>query len=423
MTAILAAAAPGFDAELQVCSAGSDSGERYTKGLPTKILISAGEASSDRYAAELVEALRARIPDAEFFGCAGPRMRQTGVRPVMRSEELTVIGVFEVLLHIPRIYARLLHLTRTARRERPAVAIVTDAPGFHIPLAQKMQRSGIPVFYYVAPQVWAWRRWRIHKIRRIVKHVLCIFPFEETYYQQRRVPTTFVGHPLAGRVQPAMTRQEFYGRNGFSPDRPLVALLPGSREAEAARHLPALADAVARLRKQKPLNFVLPASSTVSGDFFRQRIGGAGVQIVEGQTEDALAHADVTLVASGTATVEAALLGAPMVVFYRVTAPTWFAGKFLVDIPFYSMVNLLAGRRIVPELIQGDCTGERLAVEARRLLEDEPARRKMKQDLASVRDSLLGGVPAAERAAEVICEKLQIRGIPGQVGLGSVAVS
>jgi lipid-A-disaccharide synthase len=388
-----------------------------------KILISAGEASSDRYAAELVEALRARIPDAEFFGCAGPRLRQLGVRPVMRSEELTVIGVFEVLRHIPRIYARLLHLTRVARRERPALAIVTDAPGFHIPLAQKMRRSRIPVFYYVAPQVWAWRRWRIHKIRRIVDHLLCIFPFEEAYFRQRRVQTTFVGHPLAGAVAPSMTRDEFFARHGLAPNIPLVALLPGSREAEAARHLPALAGAVQRLRQWRPLNFVLPASSTVSADFFRERIGGDGVHIVEGQAGEALAHAEVALVASGTATVEAALLGAPMVVFYRVTAPTWFVGKFLVKIPFYSMVNLLANRRIVPELMQSECTGERLAAEARRLLEDEPARQRMKKELESVRDSLLGDMPAAERAAEVICEKLQIRGIPRQVGLGSVAAS
>jgi lipid-A-disaccharide synthase len=391
--------------------------------LPTKILISAGEASSDRYAAELVEALRARIPDAEFFGCAGPRLRQAGVRPVMRSEELTVIGVFEVLRHIPRIYARLLHLTRVARHERPALAIVTDAPGFHIPLAQKMRRSGIPVFYYVAPQVWAWRKWRIHKIRRIVNQVMCIFPFEEKYYRERRVPTTFVGHPLAGAVRPAMSRQEFFVRNRLSADLPLVALLPGSREAEAERHLPAVADAVQRLGRWRPLNFVLPASSTVPAAFFEQRIGGGAVKIVDGQTEDALAHADVVLVASGTAAVEAALLGAPMVVFYRVTAPTWFVGKFLVDVPFYSMVNLLAGRPIVPELIQGDCTGERLAAEARRLLEDVPARQKMKKELDSVRDSLLGNVPAAERAAEVICEKLQLQGIPKPVGVGSAVAS
>ncbi|MEX2303098.1 MAG: lipid-A-disaccharide synthase [Bryobacterales bacterium] len=388
-----------------------------------KILISAGEASGDRYAAELVEALRARIPDAEFFGCAGPCLREIGVRPVMRAEELTVIGVFEVLRHIPRIYRRLLRLTKVARRERPAMAIVTDAPGFHIPLAQKLRRLGIPVFYYVAPQVWAWRPWRIHKIRRIVNHVLCIFPFEEKYYRERRVPTTFVGHPLADTVEPALTRQEFFTRYGLSTTDPLVALLPGSRESEAARHMPALADAVERLRRWRPMNFVLPAASTISEGFFRERIPRGVVQIVEGQTEDALAHADVSLVASGTATVEAALFGAPMVVFYRVTAPTWFVGKFLVNVPFYSMVNLLAGRRIVPELIQGDCTGERLAAEARRLLEDEPLRRKMRRELASVRDSLQGDVPAAERAAEVICEKLQMRGFPNPVGAGPVAVS
>jgi lipid-A-disaccharide synthase len=388
-----------------------------------KILISAGEASSDRYAAELVEALRDRIPDAEFFGCAGPCLREAGVRAVMRSEELTVIGVFEVLRHIPRIYRRLLHLTRVARQERPALAIVTDAPGFHIPLAQKMNASGIPVFYYVAPQVWAWRPWRIHKIRRIVDRVLCIFPFEEEYYRARHVPTTFVGHPLADAVEPALTRAEFYEYHGLTPGLPLVALLPGSRESEVARHMPPLAGAVARLRQWQPMNFVLPAASTISEGFFRERIPAGVVKIVEQQAQDALAYADVALTASGTVTVEAALLGAPMVVFYKVTAPTWFVGKFLVNTPFYSMVNLLAGRKIVPELMQGDCTGERLADEARRLLENHALRAKMKKELESVGDSLRGNARAAERAAEVICEKLQMQGFAKSVGVGPVAVS
>lgn len=387
-----------------------------------KVLISAGEASGDRYAAELVEALRARVPDIEFFGCAGPRLRQAGVRAEMRSEELTVIGVFEVVRHIPRIYARLLHLTRIARREKPDLAIVTDAPGFHIPLAKKMYYSRVPVFYYVAPQIWAWRKRRIRKIRKYVHHLLCIFPFEEAHFRERRVPTTFVGHPLAGAVKPLMTRGEFFARNGLREDLPLVAVLPGSRESEAERHLPALRDAIARLGQRKPMNFVLPASSTISGDFFRERIDVDAVHIVEGQTEEALTFADVSLVASGTATVEASLLGAPMVVFYRVTAATWFVGKFLVDVPYYSMVNLLAGRQIVPELIQDDCTGEKLAAEARRLLESDSARQKMKQELESIRDSLRGDVPAAERAAEVICEKLQVRRVPNQLGVGSVAM-
>jgi lipid-A-disaccharide synthase len=388
-----------------------------------KILISAGEASGDRYAAELAQALRARIPGADFFGCAGPRLREIGVRAAMRSEELTVIGVFEVVRHIPRIYTHLVHLTRVARKEQPALAILTDAPGFNLHVAKRMRNAGVPVFYYVAPQVWAWRKRRIRLVRRFVDHLLCIFPFEEAYFNERGVPTTFVGHPLAGAVKPASGRGEFLARHGFSPEKPLVALLPGSREAEAARHLPDLIEAVSRLSQWRPLSFVLPASSTISGSFFRERIADRRVQIVEGQTADALAHADVALVASGTAAVEAALLGTPMVVFYRVSAASWLVGKFVVDVPFYSMVNLLAGSRIVPELIQQDCSGERLAAEARELLENPAARQKMKQDLERVRKCLRADAPAAERAAEVICEKLRVGGVLRPAGIGSLAVS
>ena len=374
-----------------------------------KILVSAGEASGDRYSAELVEALRERFPEAEFFGCAGKRLRASGVRAVVESEEIAVVGIFEVIAHIPRVFWVLNRLARAARRERPAMAILTDSPDFHLRLAAKLRKENVPIFYYVAPQVWAWRKGRLRVLRRVVDHLLCIFPFEQEYFRGNGIEATFVGHPLKGKVKASMSRAEFFQAHGLDEQAPLVALLPGSRRGEAQRHLGPLLGAVDRLRGRR-LNFVLPASSTTGKEFFAERISDSAVHIIEGNTENALGHADLALTASGTATVEAALLGAPMVVFYRVTTPSWLVGKLLVDVPFYSMVNLLAGRRIVPELIQSDCTAERLAAEAERLLDDDEARETMRRELAEIGKGLETSRPAAERAAEVICTEFKLRG-------------
>ena len=375
-----------------------------------KILVSAGEASGDRYGAELVAALRKRLPEAEFFGCAGKRLRAGGVRPVAATEEIAVVGIFEVMAHVPRVIGVLRRLARAARRERPQLAILTDAPDFHLRLARKLKRYGIPIFYYVAPQVWAWRKGRLRVLRRVVDRLLCIFPFEEEYFRKNGVEASFVGHPLQGQVKATVSREEFFRAQGLDDTAPLIALLPGSRRGEAQRHLAPLLGAVERLRRGRRLNFVLPASTTTGKAFFEERISGSCVHIIEGDTENALGHADLALTASGTATVEAALLGVPMVVFYRVAAPSWLLGRLLVDVPFYSMVNLLAGRRIVPELIQTDCTAERLAVEAEKLLHDHAAREKMRRELAEIGQGLATPRPAAERAAEVICAECKVPG-------------
>lgn len=371
-----------------------------------KILVSAGEASGDRYAAELVEELRRRIPEAEFFGCGGQHLRDAGLRTVILSEDLAVVGIFEVVRHIPRIYGLFRRLVNAAMAERPALAILVDSPDFHLRLASKLHSAGIPVIYYVAPQVWAWRPGRIRLLRNFVDRLMCIFPFEEKYFLERGVAATFVGHPLAQRLAPTCSRAEFFERHGLDPSRETLALLPGSRKGEAARHLAPLADAISRLQQARPMNFVLPASSTTGRMFFRERIENPLVKIIEGGARDALGHADLALAASGTATVEAAILGTPMVVFYRVSAATWSAGKVLVDVPFYSMVNILAGRAVVPELIQKECRGDRLAAEALRLLDDSAERERMKADLAAVRESLSGAAPAAGRAAGIVCERV-----------------
>lgn len=375
--------------------------------MPRNILVSAGEASGDLYAALLVEELRRTWPDARYFGCTGPRMRAAGVETVVDSASLAVVGLVEVVAHIPRIYGEYRKLLAAARRQRPDFAVLTDSPDFHLRLAAKLHRAGVPVIYLVAPQVWAWRRGRLPAMRRTLRHVLCIFPFEEAFFREHGMAATYTGHPLAGLVKPSLSRADFFRKHRIPVGRPLITILPGSRRGEAARHLPALLDAVERLYRGQAASFLLPASPTAGGDFLRERIGGAPVQVIDGENWDAIAHADLALAASGTVTVEAALLGTPMVTFYKVTAASWLMGRMLVRVPFYSMVNLIAGRALVPELMQSQMTGERLAAEAGRLLRDPHARDQMRAGLAEVAARLGGPVRPMARASAIIQDLME----------------
>ena len=369
--------------------------------------MSAGEASGDLYAGRLAERLRRLWPDADLFGCTGPRMRQAGVRSIVDAASLAVVGLVEVITHIPGIYREYRKLAAAAERERPDLAVLTDSPDFHLRLARRLKRAGIPVIYLVAPQVWAWRRGRLPLMRRVIDHLLCIFPFEEPFFRGHGIPVTYIGHPLAGLVKPQFTRDEFFRKHRLPPGRPLIAVLPGSRRGEAARHLAALLQAVDRLYQVQAASFLLPASATTGAVFFKERIGGAPIQVIEGETWDALAHADLVLAASGTVTVEAALLGTPMVTFYKVNAVSWLLGKLLVRVPFYCMVNLVAGRSVVPELMQSEMTGERIAAEARRLLTDDAARLRMRADLAEVAARLSTAGDPIDRAVAVIQNRMR----------------
>jgi len=373
-----------------------------------KILVSAGEASGDLYAALVVEELRRTLPEAAFFGCTGPRLRAAGVRTVVDAASLAVVGLIEVVSHIPRVYREYRKLLAAARAEQPDLALLTDSPDFHLRIARRLDGLGIPVVYLVAPQVWAWRKGRLKSMRRTLRRLLCIFPFEEEFFAREGVNASYIGHPLAGLVRPALSRDEFFRKHRLAADRPLISVLPGSRRGEAARHLPALLDAADRLYRQHAVNLILPASVTTGAGFFRERLGNSPIRVIEGESWDAMAHSDVALAASGTVTVEAALLGTPMVTYYKVTPLSWLAGKFLVKVPFYSMVNLIAGRAVVPELMQGQMTGESLAREARRLLTDEAARAEMEAGLEEVKAKLTQpGMPVAQRAAAIIQEVLE----------------
>jgi lipid-A-disaccharide synthase len=370
--------------------------------MPRDILISAGEASGDRYAAMLVDELRRIWPEARFFGCAGPRLRRAGVDAVVDAESLAVVGLVEVVGHLPRIWREYRRLISAARERQPQLAILTDSPEFHLRVARRLKRQGVPVVYLVAPQVWAWRKGRLSGMRRNINRLLCIFPFEEAFFRAHSLPATYIGHPLAGLVRPALDKADFFRKHRLASSRPLITVLPGSRRGEAARHLPALLEAVERIYRQQATHFLLPASETAGAAFFTERIGSAPIQVIEGETWDAIAHADVALAASGTVTVEAALAGTPMVTFYKVNALSWLLGRLLVRVPFYSMVNLVAERPIVPELMQTAMTGERLAAEALHLLQDGDARERMRRDLAEVARRLSSGGRPMEKAAALV---------------------
>ncbi len=382
---------------------------RYSGSLnrpPRSILVSAGEASGDYYAARLVAELRRRWPECTFYGCTGPNLRELGVESVIRAEDLSVVGLVEVLAHLPRIWLRFRRLVGEAKRRQPDLAILTDSSGFHFPVARRLKSQGVPVVYLIAPQVWAWRKGRVKTMRRTLSRLLCIFPFEKAFFDEHGVPVTYIGHPLVGRVKPALTRDEFFRKHNLPLDRPLVAVLPGSRRGETLRHIPDLVRAASILSQTRQLSFILPASKSCGAEFFREPLAGSPIRAIDGEAWDAMAHSTVALAASGTVTVEAALLGTPMVTFYRVTPLTWQIGRHLVDIPFFSMVNLIAEKKVVAELIQNDMTGDRLAAEAGRLLDNPREREKMKEELALVTAKLAGGMTGdpITRAADAVQE-------------------
>ncbi len=330
---------------------------------------------------------------------------------VVDSSSLAVAGLLEVVTHIPRIYGEYRKLLHAAHERRPEAAILTDSPDFHLRLAKRLKRLGIPVVYLVAPQVWAWRKGRLPAMRRAIDRLLCIFPFEPAFFQTHGIAATYIGHPLCRIVRPSAPLADLRRRHGAVDGTPFITLLPGSRRGEMLRHLPRLLDAVERVQAVRPARFALslPAGFGARAALtkFEERFRRLSIQISEGETWDLLACSDLALAASGTVTVEAALLGAPMVVFYRVRAVSWLLGKMLVRVPFYSMVNLLAGRRVVPELIQGDFTASALADEALRLLDSPESLAVMRAGLREVAGKLAGDGDAMEAAAAAVAELIE----------------
>ncbi len=371
----------------------------------------AGERSGDMYGAELAQALKARIAGAEVFGCGGESMRSAGVETIVDIHQVALIGIFEVVSGLPKAYRAMQDLVAEAGRRKPAVAILIDSPSLNLRLAERLKKHDIPVIYFVSPQIWAWKKWRIRRIKACVNKMLCLFDFETEIYEKAGVPVECVGHPLVDMADPSQTREEFFKRTGLDPQTATVALLPGSRRTEVDFNLPAMLEAAARLAQARPIQFVVASAPTIASRWLETLVAGgytgkATLRTLRNATREALRYADAAVVASGTATIEAALQQCPMIVVYRVSAFTAACARIMIDVPFYSMVNLLAGHAAVPELIQGDFTAANLAAQLGRLLDDDGARARMVEDLQKVR-LRLGKGGAVGRAADAITRYIE----------------
>jgi lipid-A-disaccharide synthase len=422
---------------------GHERGNRRRKPgkMPSTIFISAGEASGEHYGALLTEALKRQLTQpAQFFGMGGTRMEAAGLERVVRSEDVAVMGLTEIVRHLPRIYGEYRKLKRAIRERRPDVAVLIDFPEIHFRLAREFHRLGVPVIFFVSPQLWAWKKHRIRLVQRYIRRMLVIFPFEEQFYRENGVEAEFVGHPLAELPLPTVSREQFALENRLDPARTWIGLLPGSRPREIRDHLPEMLEAAWRLALDTPqaahpseaYEFLVPLAPTLDAaqraevaQLAEDYGGGLDVRLVN-DARAALFHARASVVASGTATVEAALIGNPFVVIYRVSAVTFAIAKRVVKVADVAMVNLIAGKRVVPELIQEDFKAANIVQQIKRLLLDGTARQSMMKELAAVRDALKkrtveGGreTPGAiERVAEIVIEEMEKAGNREQ-GLGT----
>ena len=396
-----------------------------------KILISAGEASGEMYGAQLIESLRratahvgtdALVRPAErssagslpvaplptFFGVGGDRMRAAGCDTVVDAKDLAVVGITEILSHLPKIWGLFQHLIREADRRKPDLAIVIDSPAFNWRVAREMKKRGIPTVYYVAPQFWAWRQGRVRLIRDYIDKALVIFPFEEKFYHDRGVDATFVGHPLADLPYPAIAREDYAKQFNLDPAKYWITLMPGSRVKEVRMNLAAIVESATLLGDK--YEYLLPVAPTLDRDFLKSNIGNQKITLVP-ESLPALYHSRAGIVASGTATVEAAMMNLPFVMVYRVSPLTYMLGKPRVKVPRFAMVNLIAEEEIVPELVQHDFTAPNVVAKLNEFIPEGPPRTRMIDGLAKVKSLLRapGVQHPADRAAEIVLSMLRPR--------------
>jgi lipid-A-disaccharide synthase len=371
-----------------------------------KIMLSCGEPSGDLYAGALAAELRQRNPSIDIFGFGGEQLRRAGARLVGDFAGLSVTGLTEAIRVLPRSFAMLHRLVAAAAETRPDVFVAIDFPDFNFRLMASLHRLGIPVVYYISPQLWAWRPGRMQTMKRLVDRVLVIFPFEEAIYRREGVDASFVGHPLVDLARASEGREPFLRAQGLDASAPVVALLPGSRSNEVQRILPGIAAAIPLIAARVPrVQFIVAAAPNLDAELFAplERVRSASIALVSGRADDVLAASDAVITASGTATVQAALHERPMVVVYRLSELTYRIGKPFVKVDTYAMVNLVAGTRLVPELIQQDFTPQRVADETVRYFTDSGRYQQVREGLREVRRKL-GAPGASGRAADAILE-------------------
>lgn len=382
-----------------------------------RIMIVAGEASGDAHAAKLVRALRDAAPEVrfEFFGAAGPRMRDEGVDAVVRADDLSIVGLIEIAAALPLFLGAYRDLKRAAAQRRPDVVVLVDFPDFNLKLARSLKKRGLMVVYYISPQLWAWRKHRVRIVKKYVDLMLTILPFEKEWYAKHDVKNVeYVGSPLAREVHPSMSKKEFCNAHGLDMSRPIVAMLPGSRGKEIARIMPVMLRCAAHVAANRPdVQFLIALASRKDLAKVRSLINGSGkdeslpevLPVVVQQTYDALSSADAAAVTSGTATLEAGLLGTPMAVVYKTSALNYHVLEPMINVEHYGLINLIAGKRVAKELIQEDFTAEALSAELLRLLTPK-VNSSARRELQGAADRL-GHGGASKRAADAIFALLE----------------
>lgn len=366
----------------------------------------AGEISGDHHAAPLMVELKDQQPRLSFWGLGGDRMQVEGLEALYHANDLSVTGFMEVIKHLSFFKEVMASVLAECEIRKPDAAILLDYPGFNLRLGMKLKALGIPVFYYISPQVWAWKKGRVKTMRQFIKRIFVIFPFEEVFYQEQGIPVTFAGHPLVEKDFKLPEKADFYKQYNLDPGKPVVALLPGSRRNELERHVQPILDAIHQLKARDPeIQFVMAGLSSLSKDYYTPFQGEADLLIVKDDPYPMMAHADVAIVASGTATLETAFLETPLVVIYKITPLSYVIGKLLVDIEHIAMPNLIMGERAVPELIQHEATGVRIAEAVEQLLTNDDLRNSTLQKLKQIKHAL-GKPGCAKTIAKQILEDL-----------------
>lgn len=376
-----------------------------------RLMIVAGEASGDKHGAKLANALRTLRPNLGFyfFGAGGDEMRTAGVETLVDAREVAIMGAMEVARALPKFLRVFRRLREAAKERRPQLVVLIDWPEFNLRLAKRLRQDGHRVVYYISPQIWAWRSYRIRGIKRDVEKMLVILPFEQEYYRQHGVEVEYVGHPLLDSVRVTMSRDEFCSRYKLDPSKPIIALLPGSRHSELKYILPPLLETAAQLSQTHPhFQFILPLARTFAREEIEAQANSiSNLHLIEHDTYNAISAADLAVVASGTATLETAIIGTPFIVVYRASQLNWRIFRPLINVPFVGMPNLIAGREIAPELLQDDLNAERLSEEIIAFLNDPIRLAQARRDLSEVR-AKLGEANASERAAQQILSLLNV---------------